>query len=164
MARMRRVNARKVYVTYGSWCVQDGHESAEPLYPDQGGGRPGDVAYGAGFLTEYTGRFDVASAGHTHTAAVTVEQWDGAPPPDTRRRWDERSEVTFASASGVAAFWSDGRDAEVQLLTPGTWRVRAYCAGREAVARLSREVGPVLDVEVYLLQFWPAAAGTTQPE
>ncbi|MEU6113518.1 hypothetical protein ABZ840_02945 [Streptomyces sp. NPDC047117] len=155
MARLRRANARKVYVTYGSWCVQDAYECADPVYPDEGNGRPGDITYGAGFLTEYTGRFDVASAGHTHTAAVTVEQWDAAPPPDTRRRWDERSEVTFASASGEAAFWSDGCAPGVKLLSPGVRRVRAYCAGRDTVARLSREVGPVDDVEVYLLQFWP---------
>ncbi|MGD9486064.1 hypothetical protein WDH52_22930 [Streptomyces sp. TRM70308] len=137
-------------VTYHGWCVQESDEALVPVpFPD------GSTA--GTFLTPYERRFDLYSAGHTHTAAVTVEHWSSEPGPDERQVWDERAECVFDSASGQVAVWSDGRDEEFALQGPGRWQVRAHCAGRAEVERVCREEGSAYGVERYLLQFWPVS-------
>jgi hypothetical protein len=58
------------------------------------------------FLNTFPGRLDIFSGGHTHTAAVTVEVWDGEPPVQDSSRWDEQAEADFESTSGEVAVWS----------------------------------------------------------
>ncbi|MPY48202.1 hypothetical protein [Streptomyces acidicola] len=58
------------------------------------------------FLNPIPGRLDIYGAGHTHTAAVTVEVWDGEPPGQDPSRWDEQAEAGFESTSGEVAVWS----------------------------------------------------------
>ncbi|MFG2760953.1 hypothetical protein [Streptomyces wuyuanensis] len=40
----------------------------------------------------------------------------------------------------------------------GSWRVRVCCAGQAEAAALSKGEGTGVEVERYLLQFWPADA------
>lgn len=66
------------------------------------------------FLSTHPGRLDIASGGHTHTAAVHVEVWDGPPPQQDRAAWDQvaEAEFTFDERSGrrvVHAHRPDGR-------------------------------------------------------
>ncbi|MFC6064343.1 hypothetical protein [Streptomyces ochraceiscleroticus] len=151
LAGLQRVDELKVRITYHGWCIQESDEALVPVpFPDE--------AAEGGFLTPFAGRLDFYSAGHTHTAAVSVEHWDAEPVPDARTVWEERGEAELVSGSGAVAVWSDGRDHELSLLAPGTWKVRAYCAGRAEVARVCEEDGVADGVETYLLQLWPAAA------
>ncbi|MFF3334110.1 hypothetical protein ACFYWX_31925 [Streptomyces sp. NPDC002888] len=111
------------------------------------------------FLNAFPGRLDIYSAGHTHTASVDVEVWNGQPPAQDRAAWDEQAEADFESASGEVAVWSMslGRTEEVFALgSPGLWRVRVSCAGRTEAAALSEEDGTGVGVERYLVQCWPA--------
>jgi hypothetical protein len=53
------------------------------------------------FLNGHVRRFDLFSAGHTHTAAVTARVWDGEPEPD-EGDWDEQGEVDFETTTGTS--------------------------------------------------------------
>ncbi|WP_055564731.1 hypothetical protein [Streptomyces atriruber] len=111
------------------------------------------------FVNAFPGRIDVGSAGNTHTAAVTVQVWGGAPPVEDSAGWDAQGEAGFASVSGDVAVWTPslGRtDDLVELGGKGAWRVRVHGAGRAAVAALRESEEPVVGVERYLVQFFPA--------
>lgn len=145
-----RADEFKVRVVSHGWCVQESDEALVPVpFPDD--------SPAGGFLAQFERRLDFCSAGHTHYAVVTVEHWGAEPEPDRRTVWDEVAEAVFVSASGVAAIWSDGRHHELTLLAPGTWRVRAYCAGRAEVAQADDADDVADGIEVYVLQFWPQA-------
>lgn len=111
------------------------------------------------FVNAFPGRVDVSSAGHTHTAAVTVQVWgEGTPPVEDDAAWDVRGEVGFESDSGEVAVWTPslGRtDALIELGRKGPWRVRAHCTGRAEIAALRESCEPVVGVERYLVQFFP---------
>ncbi|MFF1626953.1 hypothetical protein [Streptomyces sp. NPDC058272] len=112
------------------------------------------------FLNTFRGRLDIYSAGHTHTASVTAEVWDGPPPVQDPANWDEQDEADFESTSGEVAVWSMslGRSDDVITLAElgGSWRVRVNCAGRNEAAALSGDEGTGEGVEKDLVQFWPA--------
>jgi hypothetical protein len=114
------------------------------------------------FLGTHPGRLDITSGGHTHTAAVEVEVWDGPAPAQDPSGWDEQAEADFESTSGQVAVWSmhTGRSEEVITLADsgGSWRVRVSCAGRAEAAALSEGEGTGYGVERYLIQVWPAGA------
>ncbi|WP_128431660.1 hypothetical protein [Streptomyces cyaneus] len=120
---------------------------------------PDDFEQG-GFLHAFPGRLDIYSAGHTHTASVAVEVWDGQPPAQDPAQWDEQAEAAFESISGEVAVWSMdlGRADDVITLADsgGSWRVRVSCTGRDEAAALSEGEGTGHGVEKYLVQFWPA--------
>ncbi|MFJ6662227.1 hypothetical protein ACIQNG_38680 [Streptomyces sp. NPDC091377] len=119
---------------------------------------PDDFEQGV-FLNPFPGRLDFYSAGHTHTALVDVEVWDGQPPGQDPSGWDEWAEADFVSSSGEVAVWSMslGRTEDAFALgRPGLWRVRANCTGRTEAAALSEGEGTGEGVERYLVQFWPA--------
>jgi hypothetical protein len=122
---------------------------------------PDDFKQGV-FLNDFPGRLDIYSGGHTHTAAVTIEVWDGEPPEQDRSRWDEQAEAPFESTSGEVAVWSMdlGRADDVITLADsgGSWRVRVSCAGRREAAALSEQEGTGEGAEMYLVQFWPVTA------
>ncbi|MGW1760666.1 hypothetical protein [Streptomyces mirabilis] len=121
MAELIQQQKLDVEVDFYGFALQDLDATQVPLeYPE---GREADGA----FLTAHEGRLDVESAGHTHTAAMTAEVWDGEPPA------------------------ADDRGA-----TDGMWQVRVYCECRREVARLAQEGMPE-GVERYLVQFWPTA-------
>ncbi|GAA2565597.1 hypothetical protein GCM10010398_63560 [Streptomyces fimbriatus] len=139
-------------VGYHAFALQESDDGELPVpFPEE---------YERGvFLNGFPGRLDFYSGGHTHTAAVTVEVWDGQPPAQDGSAWDEQAETDFESISGEVAVWSMslGRTEEVFALgSPGSWRVRAYCAGRAEAAALSEGEGVGEGVERYLVQFWPA--------
>jgi hypothetical protein len=141
-------------VGYHSFCFQESDDGDLPVpYPD-------DSVFGQ-FLNTFPGRIDIFSAGHTHTASVAVEVWNGPPPEEDWARWDEHGEVDFESASGEVALWSMslGRTDAVITLSDrgGAWRVQVCCAGREEAERLSEQTGTAEGAERYLVRFWPKA-------
>ncbi|MFF9870527.1 hypothetical protein ACF1G0_35055 [Streptomyces sp. NPDC013953] len=143
----------KAEVDFYGFCLQEADDTHVPLeYPE---GR----AQGA-FLTAHEGRLDFESAGHTHTAALSIEVWDDQPPEQPQGVWDEHGRAQLHSPSGQLAVWgvAGGPGAtHVDLPAAGRiWNVRAYCAGREEVRRLAQEGVPE-GVERYLVQFWPTA-------
>ncbi|MFJ6354985.1 hypothetical protein ACIQKB_36710 [Streptomyces sp. NPDC092046] len=109
------------------------------------------------FLAQHERRFDLFSAGHTHTAAVTVRIWDGEPGAEPVE-WDESGEVDFETTSGDVAVWTTtlGRSGHlIRLGASGWWRVRVGCTGRAEVARVTQTEGVAYGVEKYVVDFWP---------
>ncbi|MFJ1975323.1 hypothetical protein ACIO93_42660 [Streptomyces sp. NPDC087903] len=141
-------------VGYHAFGLQESDDGDLPVpFPD-------DFERGV-FLNAFPGRLDLYSAGHTHTASLAVEVWDGQPPALDPSGWDEQAEADFESSSGEIAVWSMslGRTEEVFALGAcGLWRVRVGCTGRAAAAALSEGEGTGEGVERYLVQFWPAKA------
>jgi hypothetical protein len=140
-------------VEYHGFGFQESDDADLPVpFPD-------DFADGV-FLNAFPGRLDVYSAGHTHTAAVTVQVWDGPLPAEDPGEWDEQAETDFESVSGEVAVWSMGLGRADDVITlsdsGGSWRVRVSCSGRREAAALSEQEGTGHGVEKYLVQFWPA--------
>ncbi|MFF3663688.1 hypothetical protein [Streptomyces olivochromogenes] len=156
MAELIQHQKLYVEVDFYGFALQDLDDAQVPLeYPE---GRE----VGGAFLTAHEGRLDIESAGHTHTAAMTAEVWDGEPAAaDDRGDWEEKAEAQLHSPSGELGLWSVAAgpmDTYIHLSdTDAMWQVRVYCDGRSEVARLAREAVPE-GVERYLVQFWPAAA------
>ncbi|GAA2768567.1 hypothetical protein GCM10010103_76090 [Streptomyces paradoxus] len=155
MAELVRQQHLDADVGYHGFGLQESDDGDLPVpFPDDF--KQGD------FLNDFPGRLDIFSAGHTHTAAVTVEVWDGEPPEQDPSLWDEQAETDFESTSGEVAVWSMslGRADDVITLADsgGSWRVRVSCAGRDEAAALSEEEGIGEGAERYLVQFWPATA------
>ncbi|PLW65314.1 hypothetical protein C0036_27190 [Streptomyces sp. DJ] len=139
-------------VGYHAFALQESDDAELPVpFPD-------DFRQGL-FLNSFPGRLDFYSAGHTHTASLTIEVWDGRPPEPDLSDWDEQAEAGFDSSSGEVAVWSMslGRTDEAFTLgSAGPWHVRASCRGRAEAAALSEGEGTGEGVEQYLVQFWPA--------
>ncbi|GAA2656781.1 hypothetical protein [Streptomyces vastus] len=153
MAELVRQQHVDADVEYHGFGFQESDDGDLPVpFPD-------DFADGV-FLNAFPGRLDIYSAGHTHTASVTVEVWDGEPPVQDPSRWDEQAEADFESTSGEVAVWSMGLgradDAIALADAGGSWRVRVSCTGRSEAAALSEQEGTGEGVEKYLVQFWPA--------
>ncbi|MGW2233371.1 hypothetical protein [Streptomyces sp. NPDC001759] len=156
MAELIRQQELDVEVDFYGFALQDVDDTQVPVeYPE---GREADSA----FLTAREGRLDIKSAGHTHTATLSAEVWDGEPPAAADRgSWEEQGEAQFRSPSGELAVWTvTGGPMDTYLSlseTGGSWRVRVYCEGRAEVRRLAWEGVPE-GIEHYLVQFWPAPA------
>ncbi|MGW0615227.1 hypothetical protein [Streptomyces sp. NPDC002788] len=151
MAELVRQQHVDADVSYHCFGFQESDDADLPVpFPD-------DFADGV-FLNAFPGRLDFYSAGHTHTASVTVEVWDAEPPSQDPQQWDEQAEADFESTSGEVAVWSMGRADDLITLSDsgGSWRVRANCTGRKETAALSEQEGTGKGVEKYLVQFWPA--------
>lgn len=150
MATLIRRRGLQVKVTYHMFALQDSDDAALPVpYPDEG-------EFGK-FLNVFPGRIDFYSAGHTHTADVTVEVWDGIPEGWADADWEEQGEAVVSIASGELAVWDMGRADGIVPLgeAGGRWRVRAGSSGRAEVQRLTEDVGVADGVEMWLMQFWP---------
>lgn len=152
MAELVRQQHLDADVEYHGFGFQESDDGDLPVpFPD-------DFADGV-FLNAFPGRLDIYSAGHTHTASVTVEVWDGEPPVQDSSWWDEQAEADFVSSSGEVAVWSMGlgrADDVISLAdSGGSWHVRVNCTGRSEAAALSEQEGTGEGVEKYLVQFWP---------
>ncbi|MFI5942779.1 hypothetical protein ACIBCB_21330 [Streptomyces uncialis] len=139
-------------VDFYGLCLQDSDLAKVPMpYP---GGRVME-----GFVTAHPGRIDIGSAGHTHTAVMGVQVWDGEPPADTSRAWDEQGEADLRCETGSVQVWGvtcGPIPEEVALGAPGRdWRVRIHCSGRREVAGVTEEEGLAEGLERYLVQLWP---------
>lgn len=135
MARLVSRQDLDVEVDFYGWCLQDVDDSMVPVTFPEG-------FEGGAFLTALEGRLDFAGAGHTHTAALAAEVWDGAPAAAGRGDgWDEVAESRIFCCSGELAVWAVAggpMPAYVQLSDQSAgWRVRAHCRGREAVRQLA---------------------------
>ncbi|MFJ2825934.1 hypothetical protein ACIO7M_33235 [Streptomyces toxytricini] len=150
VARLVRQHELDVRVEFRGFGFQESDDALVPVpFPD-------DLQWGV-FLQGHVRRFDLFSAGHTHTASVTARVWDGEPEDDAGE-WEEQAEVDFESVSGEVAVWSSGRgDGLVRLGRGGMWRVRARCKGRAEVERVTRSKGTAWGVERYVIDFWPKA-------
>lgn len=142
-----------VRIDYFGLSVQDHNAAALPAaYP------AGRDPRTEGFLTALPGRIDLKSAGHTHTAAMTVEIHDQRPSlPEGE--WDEVEETAIALSSRRVVIWSvtSGPSGEaIEVGEPGTWDARVSCSGRPETARREPVEGPTGGTERYVVQLWPA--------
>ncbi|MFI8963065.1 hypothetical protein ACIGO8_13185 [Streptomyces sp. NPDC053493] len=141
-----------VEVAFRGFGFQESDDSAVPVpFGD-------DYEWGV-FLQGHERRFDLFSAGHTHTAGVEVRVWAGQPLA-APGEWDEQEEVDFETTTGDVAVWTMtlGRsDHLIRLGNPGRWRVRVGGTGRAGVARVTQTQGVAYGVEKYLIDFWPKA-------
>jgi hypothetical protein len=139
-------------VDFYGLCLQDADLAQVPVP------YPGERAT-EGFITAHQGRVDLESAGHTHTAVMRAEVWDGEPPPDTSRLWEEQGETQLHCMTGSLQVWGVSCGPILDEITLGEgdrdWNVRVRCAGREEVARVTRDEGIAEGIETYLVQFWP---------
>ncbi|MFD0413732.1 hypothetical protein [Streptomyces sp. NPDC127108] len=152
MAELISREVVRVPVDYYGLAVEDWDDSQVPVpFPEDWEQGP--------FLTAHPGRLSFTSAGHTHSATMTIEVWDQpvpAPPGD----WDESELTEMRCTSGqlqarglTSGPWPD----PVRLPDkPETWAVRVVCGGRAEVAEQSRDRA-VDGVERYVLQLWPKA-------
>ncbi|KOY53529.1 hypothetical protein [Streptomyces sp. XY332] len=138
------------WVEFRAFGFQESDDSVVPVpFPD-------DFDWGV-FLQERVRRFDVFSAAHTHTAAVTARVWD-SPPEGEDGEWEEQGEIDYESVTGDVAVWGSGRSEElIRLGRGGMWRVRVRCTGRAQVERVTRDEGTAYGVERYVIDFWPKA-------
>ncbi|MEV6839058.1 hypothetical protein AB0N17_31870 [Streptomyces sp. NPDC051133] len=139
-----------VDVDHGGFALEDADDRHVPVrFPE---GFEPDA-----FLSAHPGRLDFTSAGHTHTADVTVEVWD-AEPSVPSGAWEESAATRLSCSSGElrARSITGGPMPELIPLSdgPGTWYVRVVCTGRRELAALAEE-GAVDGVERYVAQFWP---------
>ena len=155
MAELVRRQDVDAYVGFHAFGLQESDDADLPVpFPD-------DFNPHA-FLSNHPGRLDITSGGHTHTAAVRVEVWDGPPPQQDRADWDEMAEAEFESTSGQVAVWSMHMGRMDDLITladsGGSWHAGVHCVGRAQAAALSEGEGTGHGVERYLIQFWPATS------
>ncbi|MDT0469410.1 hypothetical protein [Streptomyces gibsoniae] len=153
MAQLLRQQQLDVFVGYHAFGLQESDDAVlDLLFPDE-------FDFGA-FLSTRPGRLDITSAGHTHTAVLTAEMWDGPAPTQEAAAWAEQAEADFESVSGQVAVWSMslGRSEDLITLsdTGGSWHVRLCSSGRAAVEALGESEESIKGVERYLAQFWPA--------
>ncbi|REK84644.1 hypothetical protein DY245_42030 [Streptomyces inhibens] len=153
MARLVRQQELQVRVAYHSFALQESDDASLAVpYPDES-------EFGK-YLNVFPGRLDFYSAGHTHTATVAVQVWDGPPPAaDADEKWEESEEAVVDTASGELAVWGMQRADDVVVLgdAGGRWGVRVGSAGRSEVQRVTEDVGVAHGVERWLMQFWPEA-------
>ncbi|TMR11165.1 hypothetical protein ETD86_36715 [Nonomuraea turkmeniaca] len=101
-----------------------------------------------------------ASAGSTdHFAAVAIEAWDGEPP-GSGPAWEVQADRTLRLGSGDLEVHPLVPPPGTQLLRagpPGPYRLRAYTAGRAAIAALTPnpDIYALRGVERFLFQLWP---------
>ncbi|MFE4634876.1 hypothetical protein ACFRJ1_16085 [Streptomyces sp. NPDC056773] len=148
MATLLGQQALDAEVAFRSFGFQESDDSAVPVpYPD-------GFEWGV-FLQPHVRRFDLFSAGHTHTAAVLARVWDGQPDVENAV-WDEQGEFDYESVTGDVAVWGTGRsDQLIRLGRAGQWRVRVSCVGRAEVERVTQAEGTAYGVERYTIDFWP---------
>lgn len=141
-----------VEVDYGGWALQDWDDTQVPVL------FPGGFERGA-LLTARPGRLDFTSAGHTHTAGLTVEVWD-AEPSVPSGEWEETGEASIYCSSGklrARSMAGGPMPGNIELSDgPGTWWVRVVSSGRSQVAELTA-IGVPEGVEQYITQFWREA-------
>ncbi|WP_328870965.1 hypothetical protein OHT76_13050 [Streptomyces sp. NBC_00287] len=107
LVRQQRIDADVEFHAFG---FQESDDGDLPVpFPD-------DFEQGV-FLNTFPGRLNVYSAGHTHTASVDVEVWDGQPPVQDPADWDNQAEADFESASGEVAVWSIGLGRSDDVIT-----------------------------------------------
>ncbi|MEU6594088.1 hypothetical protein ABZ923_33590 [Streptomyces sp. NPDC046881] len=88
MPQLVREQHVDVFVGYHAFALQESDDAFLDLdFPDE-------FNFGA-FLSTHPGRLDITSAGHTHTASLTVEVWDGDRPVQSARPVGEEMEDVF---------------------------------------------------------------------
>ncbi|WP_369190854.1 hypothetical protein [Streptomyces sp. R08] len=148
--RLVRRQEVPVMVDFHGWALQDWDDTQVPVT------FPGNFQRNS-FLSTHPGRLDFSSAGHTHTACLTIEVWD-AQPPAPPGDWEEEAEAEIFTSSGKLRAWAVAGGPmpdKIDLVGgPSTWGVRVMCTGRNEVAEQSMR-GLADGVEQYTAQFWP---------
>ncbi|MCT9138459.1 hypothetical protein [Streptomyces violarus] len=152
MASLIRRQECPVNVDHNGWALQDFDDTQVPVLFPEG-------FEGGTFLTGHPGRLDFYSAGHTHTASLTVEIWDGEPGVPAGE-WDEKALASIDCSSGrlrARGMAAGPMPGGIELSDgPGVWAVRVVCTGRETVSAKTQQ-GVVHGAERYIAQFWPNA-------
>ncbi len=143
-----------VHVDFYGWALQEADDSLIPArYPS------GKDDSKSRLVTPRSGRLDIASAGHTHTAFLAAEVWESEPPRDEGEKWDACEDARIFSHTGRLAVCVTTTK-QLDRITLGrpetTWHARVYCTGRDEVFRLAQLDVPE-GIERYLVQFWPAS-------
>lgn len=147
---MRRPVEGEVHVHYSQIYVESDPDSFGPdlaeAFAGQSAGLCGAATPGALWLS--TGL-------HTGNVGFTVEVHDQAPPLDPA--WEDAVEVSFRPASAGSALVQWAGEASWDLgLEETDYRVR-YCAkGMDEARRQDTRLDDELQLDCYLLQFWPA--------
>lgn len=97
MARRLARHDEAVMVDYYGFCLQDADDLAFPVQWPEG-------FESVEFVSGRTGRIDVRSAGHTHTAGLVLEVWDedpGGPERRADREWGWESSTDTAGTWGA---------------------------------------------------------------
>ena len=118
-----------VGVDYHGWALQDFDDMQVPVpFPEGFEGDP--------FLAAHPGRLDLLSAGHTHTASLTVEVWDTEPAVPSGQ-WEESATAHIACSSGklrAGGAATGPMPGAIELSgESGIWAVRVVSAGRTEV-------------------------------
>jgi hypothetical protein len=127
---------------------------------DDGGPQRASVDYGSSTEWLFAGdnAITVLSAAQYHVATVIVEVWDSMPEEEDDT-WESSRAATVRLDSGDIEVnpLVDAEDAElVSVGPPGAYHVRAYVAGRAAVAAYPRDADEEAHgLERYLFRFWP---------
>lgn len=109
------------------------------------------------------------SAAQEHDAGLRFEIWSSAPPPNTSREWEMQEEGRLEMTVDELAFGgpTTGMTSDpIKLPAAGTYAIRVYCAGREAVhaaeeATQDPDIEDEADLEMpegleqWLVQLWP---------
>ncbi|MFJ7201842.1 MULTISPECIES: hypothetical protein [unclassified Streptomyces] len=144
----------QVSVEFHAFALQEEDDMEVPApFPEERAEVPG-----SDLLTAYDKRLDFESAGHTHEAALTAEVWSSEPSVTGDAHWEAQGEAEIFSTTGNLSVetMSGVGEGRVELERPDTlWKVRAFCSGGVAVARLAAVDVPV-GVERYMVPFWPA--------
>jgi hypothetical protein len=135
-------------VEYRMFVVHDPQE--DPL----AAGAPGPEQ----LLLPGPGGVVVGSAGNDFYPTVTLEVWDGEPPPDSAA-WEGVEDADLHLPSGhvqVESVLSGYASRKLPVGEPGTYRIRAHCRGRdEARRRIGQAMLYYYGVEEWLLRVWP---------
>lgn len=84
VAEVVREQQVEAYVGHYAFGLQESDDADLPVpFPD-------DFDHNV-FLGTHSGRIDITSGGHTHTATLGVEVWDGPPPKQNPSDWDEQA-------------------------------------------------------------------------
>ncbi|MFK0293929.1 hypothetical protein ACIQU6_26155 [Streptomyces sp. NPDC090442] len=142
----------EVEVEFYSFALQEADDSLVPIrFPEELASEE--------FATFRTRRIDLTSGGHSHTALLSVEVWDGQPPPaDDEAGCDAEAEGEIESVTGELAAYEMMGISETSIVLgrrDTLWRVRIQCSGRSEVYRLA-QVDVPYGVERYLFRFWPS--------
>ncbi|MBU2666245.1 hypothetical protein KOI35_22340 [Actinoplanes bogorensis] len=114
---------------------------------------------GNGLIHPFRGGAFVSTGIHSGRIVVRTGAFDAAPPVDAGHGWESIVEVSVSSRRGklrVRSYDDDPEGTTLSTAGRGSYRVRAYAAGRDTDIDGTSPL-----VETYRIEVWPAAATTS---